>query len=66
MIKANKIREMSIDEMKRQVVTLKETYFNLRFQHKTGQLEDSSKLKETRKDIARLETIIMETQPKEQ
>lgn len=57
---------MSLDDIKRQLVTSKETYFNLRFQHKTGQLEDSSMLKKTRRDIARFETIIRETQPNEQ
>jgi len=61
-----KVRDMSLDDIKRQLVTSKETYFNLRFQHKTGQLEDSSMLKKTRRDIARFETIIRETQPKEQ
>ena len=65
-MKASKIREMSLDEMNRQLATLKETYFNLRFQHKTGQLEDSSMLKKTRLDIARFKTIIKETTPKEQ
>lgn len=63
---ANKVRDMSLDDIKRQLVTSKETYFNLRFQHKTGQLEDSSMLKKTRRDIARFETIIRETQPNEQ
>jgi large subunit ribosomal protein L29 len=61
-----KVRDMSLDDLKRQLVTSKETYFNLRFQHKTGQLEDSSMLKKTRRDIARFETIIRETQPNEQ
>lgn len=59
-MKASKIREMSPDEMHRQLATLKESLFNLRFQHGTGQLEDTSMLKKTRKDIARLQTIVGE------
>ena len=59
-MKASKIRELSLEEMHRQVATLKETYFNLRFQHETGQLENSSTLAKARKDIARMKTIINE------
>lgn len=65
-MKAGKIRDMSLEEMKQQLVTLKETYFNLRFQHETGQLENSSKLSATRKDIARVKTIIRETQQQQE
>ena len=43
-MKTSEIREMSLEEMRRQEATLKETYFNLRFQHETGQLENSSML----------------------
>ena len=63
-MKTSEIREMSLEEMRRQEATLKETYFNLRFQHETGQLENSSMLARTRKDIARLKTIIQETESK--
>ena len=63
-MKTSEIREMSLEEMRRQEATLKETYFNLRFQHETGQLENSSMLARTRKDIARLNTIIKETESK--
>ena len=63
-MKTSEIREMSLEEMRRQEATLKETYFNLRFQHETGQLENSSMLARTRKDIARLKTIIKETESK--
>ena len=61
-METSEIREMSLDEMRRQEATLKETYFNLRFQHETGQLENSSTLARTRKDIARLKTVIKETE----
>ncbi|MFZ5571605.1 MAG: 50S ribosomal protein L29 [Thermodesulfobacteriota bacterium] len=63
-MKAGKIRELGLDEMKQQLGTLRESLFNLRFQHGTGQLENLSMLKKTRRDIARLETVIRETTTK--
>lgn len=59
-MKASEIRDMSKEEQFRQLTELKETLFNLRFQNESGQLENSSKLKQTRRDIARLKTIIIE------
>ena len=47
--------------MQKKVLDLKEAYFNLRFQHETGQLENTNTLKKTRQDIARIITIINET-----
>jgi large subunit ribosomal protein L29 len=61
-MKASEIRDLSPEELVKKADTLKETYFNLRFQHETGQLENSSKLKETRKDIARVKTILRQMQ----
>jgi large subunit ribosomal protein L29 len=61
-MKASKIREMSLEEMQKKAVDLKEAYFNLRFQHETGQLENPVTLSQTRKDIARIKTIIKEKQ----
>ena len=63
-MKASEIRELSLEEMHQKVATLKETYFNLRFQHETGQLENSSMLNRTKKDIAKVKTIIKETESK--
>ena len=63
-MKVSEIRDLSPEELVKKVDTLKETYFNLRFQHETGQLENSSKLKETRKDIARMKTILRQMQTK--
>ena len=59
-MKANEIRELSMEERYRKLTELKESLFNLRFQHETGQLENSQKLKATRRDIARIQTIIQE------
>jgi len=50
-----------IRDMQKKVLDLKEAYFNLRFQHETGQLENTNTLKKTRQDIARIITIINET-----
>ncbi len=63
-MKASEIRDFSLDEMKAKVVEMKEGYFNLRFQHGAGQLENTAKLNQARKDLARLETIIVEMENK--
>ena len=59
-MKTSEIRELSLEEMQTKANDLREELFNLNFQHGTGQLENSQKLKQTKKDIARLETIIQE------
>ena len=59
-MKAREIRDLNLDEMNRKVSDLKEELFNLRFQHEIGQLEDPQKMKQTKRDIARLKTIIRE------
>ena len=59
-MKASEIRGLSMEERYRKLTELKESLFNLRFQHETGQLENSQKLKATRRDIARVQTIIQE------
>ncbi len=61
-MKASEIREMSPEEMLRKVDDLKEELFNLRFQHETGQLENSQKMKQTKREIAKVNTIIRETE----
>jgi len=60
-MKPSEIREMSLEEMQRKASDLEQELFNLRFQHETGQLENSAKLKEAKCDIARVKTIIVET-----
>ena len=59
-MKAKEIRGLSTDEMVTKVNALKEELFNLRFQHAVGQLENQQKMKETKRDIARIKTIINE------
>ena len=59
-MKASEIKEMSLEEMQRKIGDLKEELFNLRFQHEIGQLENPQKMKQTKKDIARINTVIRE------
>ena len=61
-MKAREIREMGVEEMQRKRDDLREEIFNLRFQHGVGQLENTAKLKQTKRDIARVETLIKEKQ----
>ena len=51
------IRAMSPDQMDDAILNLKKERFNLRFQRATGQLENTSRMKEARRDIARIKTI---------
>ncbi|WP_163655171.1 50S ribosomal protein L29 [Listeria sp. PSOL-1] len=59
-MKAKDIRELSTTEIKDQEKTLKEELFNLRFQLATGQLENTARIREVRKAIARMKTIVKE------
>ena len=63
-MKASEIRDLGAEEIQQKVADLKETLFNLRFQHESGQLENPKKIGATKKDLARLKTILNEkTQP---
>jgi len=63
-MKIGDIRAMSPDQMDDAVVNLKKERFNLRFQRATGQLENTSRLKEARRDIARIKTIAAQKRAK--
>ena len=56
----NKMREMSEVELNAELITMKKDLFNLRFQHVTGQLENPIKVRDTKRNIARIKTIIRE------
>jgi len=56
-LKVEDIRRMTADQMDDEVLKLKKERFNLRFQRATGQLENTSRLREARRDIARIKTI---------
>ncbi len=57
---AEKIRELSQDELTRTLAELKEELFNLRFQLATGQLDNPMRVRNVRKDIARVKTVMRE------
>ena len=59
-MKASEIRDLNLEEMHRKVSDLKEELFNLRFQHEIGQLENPQRMKVTKREIARVKTIIGE------
>lgn len=59
-MKVSEMRDMSPDERERKLGDLKQELFNLRFQHGIGQLENPQKMKQTKRDIARISTIIRE------
>ncbi|MEE1170089.1 MAG: 50S ribosomal protein L29 [Anaerovoracaceae bacterium] len=55
-----KMRDMTDVELIAELAKMKKDLFNLRFQHVTGQLENPVKMRETKRDIARVKTIIRE------
>ena len=66
LVKPKEIRDMDEVELKTKLQSLKEELFNLRFQQSTGQIENPMRIKEVRKNIARLKTIMHERQTKAQ
>jgi large subunit ribosomal protein L29 len=67
MHKAEDLRHMTVDQLDDEVLKLKKERFNLRFQRATGQLENTSRVREVRRDIARIKTIAQQkraAQPK--
>jgi large subunit ribosomal protein L29 len=56
-MKPDDIRAMTIDQIDDEVLKLKKEQFNLRFQRATGQLENTARVREVRRDIARLKTV---------
>jgi large subunit ribosomal protein L29 len=59
---ATEMRAKSVDELSGQLVELKKEQFNLRFQRATGQLENTARVRQVRRDIARIRTILGERQ----
>jgi large subunit ribosomal protein L29 len=57
------IRPMTIDQIDDEVLKLKKEHFNLRFQRASGQLENTSRVREVRRDIARLKTVARSKRP---
>ncbi len=64
-MKTNEMREMTHAELDQRLAELKSELFNLRFQLATGQLENPLRIRNVRKDIARVKTIIRENELKQ-
>ena len=61
-MKPDKVRELSVDDLKGKEKELQEQLFRLRLQKSVGQIDNALKLRETRRDIARVKTILKEKQ----
>jgi large subunit ribosomal protein L29 len=57
MLKPDDLRVMTVDQLDDELLKLKKERFNLRFQRATGQLENTSRVREVRRDIARIRTV---------
>lgn len=57
-MKAKELKEKSVDELKEELVSLKKEQFNLRFQQASGQLENTARRRQVRRDIARIKTVM--------
>ena len=61
-MKADKVREMSAEELNAKERELSEQLFKLRFQKSIGQLDNALRIRETRRDIARVKTVLRQKQ----
>jgi len=61
-MKASELRELSLEELEHKLEDLTQEFFNLRFQHATDQLENPMRLRQTKKDVARVKTFLRERQ----
>lgn len=61
-MRPEKVRELGVEELRSEARKLQEQLFRLRLQKSIGQLDNPLKLRETRRDIARLKTILREKQ----
>ncbi len=59
-MKAADLRAKSDDQLKQELARLRKERFNLRFQQASGQLENTARMKQVRRDIARIKTILAE------
>jgi large subunit ribosomal protein L29 len=63
-MKVEDVRSKSRDELASELVNLKKEAFNLRFQAASGQLENTARVRQVRRDIARIQTILNENAAK--
>jgi large subunit ribosomal protein L29 len=59
-MKASDVRAKTVDELKGELTELRKEQFNLRFQRASGQLENTSRVRQVRRDIARIMTVLGE------
>lgn len=64
-MKIREIRELPADELRQRVTDLKDQVARLRFQKAMGQLDNPMKIRNVRRDIARIKTVLLEIQKKE-
>ncbi|MBA4391301.1 MAG: 50S ribosomal protein L29 [Syntrophus sp. (in: bacteria)] len=57
-MKGKELRELTKEELSKKKKDIKEELFNLRFQHSSGQLENTARMKLLKKDVARIETAV--------
>lgn len=57
-MKASEIKELSIEELQAKTAELQQELFNLRFQLHTGHLENTSRVSQVRRDVARVKTVL--------
>ena len=62
-MKANDVRAMTPDQLEDEMAKLKKEQFNLRFQKATGQLDNTSRVRVVRRDIARIQTVLRDKRP---
>ncbi len=55
-MKASDVKQLTVDQLKDELLKLKKEQFNLRFQRATGQVENTSRIRQVRRDIARIKT----------
>jgi len=61
-MKANEISDLSVEELQAKTVELQQELFNLRFQLHTGHLENTARISQLRKDVARVKTVLSSKQ----
>ena len=58
MARAKELKDLTVDELRERIGETREELFNLRFQHATGQLDNYRRIRELRRDVARMKTLI--------
>ena len=59
-MKANDVKQMTDDQLKDELLKLKKEQFNLRFQKASGQIDNTARVRQVRRDIARIKTVLNE------